>query len=326
MSHSTSSSTETHHVKFRHIALTFVASIIVSAQSSVNAEMNKLTHNPLVTALTVFITGLVVVAAVLLSRKSIRDAFVSVPALVRNGELKWWYLLGGLSGATFVAVQSKLVEVTGVAIFTVAAVAGQTAGALFVDKFGIGPAGKQAITLGRIASALLGVIGVVVSVSGSSTSNSTALGGIIATFAAGLFVSTQPALNGQVAMKSGEPVAATTINFIVGLLLITVVFVATLIVGNSDYVMPPAPWQNPVVWLGGPAGVFFVLTAAKMARTLGVFVFTLTSVLGQLSGAILMDVLFPTSATNLSWQLFLGVAITGSAVVMASLTSKPRAK
>ncbi len=326
MSQSTSSPTETHHVKFSHIALTFVASVIVSAQSSVNAEMNKLTNNPLVTSLTVFVTGLVVLLVVMATKKSIRTAFASVPGLVRAGELKWWYLLGGLSGATFVAVQSKLVEATGVAIFTVAAVAGQTSGALFVDKFGIGPAGKQAITLGRIASAALGVIGVVISVSGSSSNNGIAIGGIIATFGAGLFVSTQPALNGQVAMKSGEPVAATTINFIVGLSLITVVFVATMILGTSEYSMPPAPWQNPLVWLGGPAGVFFVLTAAKMARALGVFVFTLTSVLGQLSGAILLDVLFPTAATDLSWQLFLGVAITGSAVVMASLTSKPRSK
>lgn len=326
MSNHSSSTTETSHVKLSHIVLTFVASVVVSAQSTVNAEMNKITMNPFVTALSVFAAGLFVTAIMTIAKPEIRRAFLSVPAMVRGGELRWWYLLGGLTGATFVAIQSDLVEVTGVAVFTVAAVAGQTAGALFVDKFGIGPAGKQAITLGRIAAAVLGVIGVVIAVLGSGTDGSVAVGGIVATFAAGVLVSTQPALNGQVAMKSGQPVAATTINFIVGLLLVIVVFIGTQLLSPSDFAWPPMPWNNPAVWLGGPFGVFFVLTAAKMARALGVFVFTLTSVLGQLSGAILMDVLFPTAATNLSWQLFVGVAVTGSAVVLASLTSKPRTK
>ena len=56
----------------------------------------------------------------------------------------------------------------------------------------------------------------------------------------------------------------------------------------------------------------------NMAKTLGVFLFTLTSVVGQLSGAILMDVVFPTAATNITWQLLLGISMTGAAVVLAS--------
>jgi uncharacterized membrane protein YdcZ (DUF606 family) len=61
-----------------------------------------------------------------------------------------------------------------------------------------------------------------------------------------------------------------------------------------------------------------------MAKTLGVFLFTLTSVVGQLSGAILMDVLFPTASTNITWQLLLGISITGAAVVLASGKKKPK--
>jgi transporter family-2 protein len=82
--------------------------------------------------------------------------------------------------------------------------------------------------------------------------------------------------------------------------------------------VPPLPWENPIIWLGGPFGVIFVLTAAFMAKTLGVFLFTLTSVVGQLSGAILMDLLFPTASTNLNWQLLLGIFMTGLAVILAS--------
>jgi hypothetical protein len=39
---------------------------------------------------------------------------------------------------------------------------------------------------------------------------------------------------------------------------------------------------------------------------------------GQLSGAILMDVVFPTAVTNITWQLLLGISMTGAAVVLAS--------
>jgi len=309
-------------VKFHHIVTTFFASIIITGQSSVNAELNKYTHNALFTAILVFISGLASLVLLLAFKKPARDSFFSIRHLVRIGDLQRWQLLGGLSGATFVAIQSDLVAATGVAIFTIAAVAGQTAGALFVDKIGIGPAGKQAITQGRIFSAILGVIGVVISVAGQASQASFAIGGVLATFAAGCFVSTQPALNGKVAIRTGHALAATTMNFVVGLVTLLLVFGVMRLVGQADFTMPPTPLQNPVIWLGGPFGVFFVLVAAYMARTLGVFIFTLASVLGQLSGAILIDLVFPTSVTDITFQLLLGLVITGSAVVLASLTSK----
>jgi hypothetical protein len=37
-----------------------------------------------------------------------------------------------------------------------------------------------------------------------------------------------------------------------------------------------------------------------------------------------MDVLFPTAATNITWQLLLGISITGGAVVLASAKKKTK--
>jgi transporter family-2 protein len=244
--------------------------------------------------------------------------------LVREGRLKRWQLFGGLSGAFFVASQSSLVQVIGVAIFTVAAVAGQTSAALLVDKAGIGPAGKQPVTLMRIGAAILGIVGVFVSVLGQDSTGQFAFGAVLISFAAGALVSTQPALNGQIANHTGQPAAATMVNFIVGLITLVVVYAIAQQVNPQSFNVPPMPWENPVIWLGGPFGVLFVLTASFMAKTLGVFLFTLTSVVGQLSGAILMDVLFPTASTNITWQLLLGISITGAAVVLASGKKKTK--
>jgi transporter family-2 protein len=320
----TQSSGTLEKAKFSHIVITFIASVIITAQSSVNSELNTYTENPLITALINFTTGLIVLSVMMIFSRPIRQGFISIPRLVREGRLKRWQLFGGLSGAFFVASQSSLVQVIGVAIFTVAAVAGQTSAALLVDKAGIGPAGKQPVTLMRIGAAILGIVGVLVSVLGQDSTGQFAFGAVLISFAAGALVSTQPALNGQIANHTGQPAAATMVNFIVGFITLVVVYAILQQVNPQSFNVPPMPWENPVIWLGGPFGVLFVLTASFMAKTLGVFLFTLTSVVGQLSGAILMDVLFPTASTNITWQLLLGISITGAAVVLASGKKKTK--
>ena len=320
----TQSSGTLEKAKFSHIVITFIASIIITAQSSINSELNTYTENPLVTALINFTTGLMVLSVMMIFSRPIRQGFISIPRLVREGRLKRWQLFGGLSGAFFVASQSSLVQVIGVAIFTVAAVAGQTSAALLVDKAGIGPAGKQPVTLMRIGAAILGIVGVLVSVLGQDSTGQFAFGAVLISFAAGALVSTQPALNGQIANHTGQPAAATMVNFIVGFITLVVVYAVAHQVNPQSFNVPPMPLENPVIWLGGPFGVMFVLTASFMAKTLGVFLFTLTSVVGQLSGAILMDVLFPTASTNITWQLLLGISITGAAVVLASGKKKTK--
>ena len=320
----TQSSGTLEKAKFSHIVITFIASIIITAQSSINSELNTYTENPLITALINFTTGLIVLSVMMIFSSPIRQGFISIPRLVREGRLKRWQLFGGLSGAFFVASQSSLVQVIGVAIFTVAAVAGQTSAALLVDKAGIGPAGKQPVTLMRIGAAILGIVGVLVSVLGQDSTGQFAFGAVLISFAAGALVSTQPALNGQIANHTGQPAAATMVNFIVGFITLVVVYAVAHQVNPQSFNVPPMPWENPVIWLGGPFGVLFVLTASFMAKTLGVFLFTLTSVVGQLSGAILMDVLFPTASTNITWQLLLGISLTGAAVVLASGKKKTK--
>ena len=130
-------------VKIGHILLTFIASVVITAQSTVNGMMNDVTGNAIYTAVLVFITGLATTFAVMLIRPRALRAFLAIGESVRTGGLKMWHLIGGVSGATFVSIQSGLVSATGVALFTVAAVAGQTAGALLFDVTGIGPAGHK---------------------------------------------------------------------------------------------------------------------------------------------------------------------------------------
>lgn len=301
--------------------------MIISLQSPVNAELNGYTDNPLFSALLVFISGLLLIGLVVLFHSRSRRAFLSIPGFVKSGELKWWQLTGGVSGALFVTVQSGIVAALGVAVFTVTAVAGQTAGALVTDKFGLGPAGKQKITALKLFSAALGVGGVVISVSGQAHESSSSIGiFIVIALLVSIVVASQPALNGQIATRTGIATAATLVNFIGGLMFILAANVIMHFIDPKPFVMPPLPSENLTIWLGGPFGVIFVLIAAAVAENLGIFLFTLTALVAQLTSAILWDYFFPTDATDLNARLFIGLAVTVFSVLIASGNNKDKVK
>ena len=81
-----------------------------------------------------------------LSDPRLRHGVVTGVRAYRSGDLVWWQFLGGLGGALIIAGQSIVVPILGVALFTVAVIAGQTANSLVVDRAGLGPAGRQPIT------------------------------------------------------------------------------------------------------------------------------------------------------------------------------------
>jgi transporter family-2 protein len=81
--------------------------------------------------------------------------------------------------------------------------------------------------------------------------------------------------------------------------------------------VPPAgPWW---LYLGGPLGVAFISIAAWAVKPLGLLLFTLLTLAGQLAGALLLDVFFPAPGTIVSWQLLAGVALTLVAAGLASI-------
>ena len=93
-------------------------------------------------------------------------------AAVRLGELQWWHVIGGSIGACFVATQSIVVPLMGVAVFTVATVGATTAASILVDRSGIGPQGHIHPSSHRIVAGFIAVIAIAVSVSdrfGSAT-------------------------------------------------------------------------------------------------------------------------------------------------------------
>jgi transporter family-2 protein len=298
------------------------AAIIVGAltayQSRVNGELSVATGNGVQAAAVSFGSGWLILTVMLIFAARYREGLRRVITAVREGRMPWWQITGGIFGGFFVGVQSVTVPLIGVAVFTVAVVAGQSGSSLLVDRAGFGPAGRQPISPARVVSAVLAVLAVAIAVSNRIEALSIAeLWPILIAIAAGLLIAFQQAINGRVGAVAHQPISAAFINFTLGFALLGAVLgVAWALTDVDPGPLPAGPWW---IYTGGAVGVAFIATAAWVVQRLGVLLFVLLSVTGQLLGALVLDVVAPTPGTSVQATLVIGVAVAGIAVAVGSL-------
>ena len=314
-------STQPQAARWPVILLAFVGGALSAVQSRVNGQLALEVGSGLEAAFFNFASGLLVVLVIALARPPIRRGLRRVGAAIRSRELAWWQVLGGFMGAYFVAVQSTTVPVLGVAIFMVAIVAGQSGNALIVDRLGLGPAGVQSISRARLTSAVLAVLAVMVAVSGRLLGSDPAVVPLLFALSAGILIAVQSAINGRVARAADNALSATLLNFLLGSVALGVIFgVAVIARGTTPGALLGAPWW---AYLGGVIGVGFIVIAVWAVPRIGVLVFSLASIAGQLFGALGLDIALPTPGAQVTSELVLGVMIAFLAVAIAA---RPRAR
>ncbi|MDX6263267.1 MAG: bacterial/archaeal transporter family-2 protein, partial [Kribbellaceae bacterium] len=258
--------------------------MLVAIQSRLNGELGHELGDGVAAALVSFGTGLVVLLVGCAVIPPVRRSVGRVWRTIRTpapggGLLRWWQCIGGLAGAFLVATQSITVSVIGVAVFTVAVVAGQAVSSLVVDRLGFGPAGPQPYTPLRVVGAVVAMAAVVLAVSDRLSHPSGLLLAVLPALA-GIGTAVQQAINGRVAqtaaIDASGAVAAGVINFLVGFSALLVVFVLDLLVRGMPNSLPSNPW----LYFGGMCGVIFISAAAAVVRTVGVFVLGLGTIAG----------------------------------------------
>ncbi len=275
---------------------------LVALQQRINGELKTELGDALLAALVSFGTGLVAVALVVLSRPATR-ARVRLVAGV-----PWLQRLGGLGGASLVAVGAAAAPEIGVALLTVGLVAGQTSGGLLVDRLGLGPGGAHALTRPRVLGATITLVAVGISVLGKGAREADPLL-LVLVVAAGFAISVQQALNGRVRRTTGDAAVATLVNFVVGTIALALgVALHALFSGVQVGAWPDL--VHGYLYLGGPMGAIFVAVAAVTVRTLGVLRLGLAVIAGQLVGALLLDLLVPVHGRGVDLLTFVGVALT----------------
>lgn len=321
----TSSESIAPKINLWHVLIGFVIACFNATQSRVNGELGHVVSNGVVAALCSFASGWLVLILISVLVPAVRRAFLAIPTLVRTGQLKWWQCIGGMAGATYVIGQGSVVPVVGVAIFTISVVAGQTTSSLLVDKYGLGPAGPKSITWIRILAAIIAIAGVAISVTGRDHSGNFSLPLVLYAFATGLVTAAQYALNGRVAVATSQPLATTLLNFTMGTFLLLLVLFIMHLFQFGSFKTPPSPLASPWLYSGGIIGIIFIVSASILVRSLGVLVFALVSVVGNLTGALLLDLIWPAPGSQVGVQIVLGVAVTAMAVIVASLPTRERA-
>jgi transporter family-2 protein len=221
--------------------------------------------------------------------------------------------MAGVLGSSFVAMQTHVVPIAGVALFTVASLAGQTAISLFVDKLGLSGGAKSAITKRRVIAALITIFTVVVSAWDRFSMSNFSVVAILLAVIAGTWVGVQRALNAQINIYSTQAFATSLLNFITGTtFLCTLVAARYIFSGQPLSKLVSAPWW---VYLGGSIGVIYIAFSATAVQHMGVLVFTLFSVGGMLFGSLLIDLVAPTSGTDISPYLIVGILLTYFGVI-----------
>ena len=264
-------------------------------------------------AIVSFTTGLLFVAVIALFRKDVRSGFRQIFSAVNLKLLPSWRLGAGALGASFVAMQTYAVPIAGVALFTVASLAGQTGISLWVDHVGLAGGSRVIITKRRVIAAIITILAVVVSTWDRFTISNFSLLTIVLAVFSGTWVGVQRALNGQINSYSKASFATSLLNFITGTtFLLFLLSLRTLFTDHSVMNFTSGPWW---MFLGGSIGVIYIALSAHIVQYVGVLEFTLFSVGGMLVGSLLIDIIVPTKGTIISGFLIAGILLTYLGVI-----------
>ena len=293
--------------------LAALSGLLIAMQARANGELSHRMGNPIEAALVSFGSGLLIISLISLFTPAIRNGMKNLKSAVNRKEIPVWTLFAGMLGGSFVAVQTQIVPIIGVAIYSVASIAGQTAASLIVDRIGLTGGGKKLISPRRVLAAFLTVLAVLVSVWDRIDANNLSMLAVTAGGIAGAIVGVQRALNGQINEHSQQSFTTSLLNFMTGTAFLLVLIIAGILFGRNELSpLPSGPWW---IYTGGVIGVIYIAFTSTIVQHLGVLTFTLFSVGGQLVGSLIIDLVSPTDGVSVSAYLVTGIVMTYAGVV-----------
>jgi transporter family-2 protein len=263
------------------------------------------------------ITGTVILLAFIAVSRRARHGFRNVATAVRARSLPWWALFAGLGGMFFVVTQGTAAGVLGLAMFGMAVVAGQVVGGLIFDWLGVAGGERRRPTVLRVAGSLLAIAAVSWGAVAGDDSKID-LGLILMAFAAGVGLAAASGATGRTQAASHSVVTTGMLNHLAGLLVIVTLLLLTTGGDPSGFALPSEPW----LYLGGVIGPIGVAAGAVLVRSLGVLLLGLGMVAGQLIGALVLELIVPTSQGGVQASAVAGIALTLLAVAITSLDGR----
>jgi transporter family-2 protein len=290
---------------------------MIAFQARANGELSYRLDNAPQAALVSFSSGLFFITIYAIFSPKIKEGIKRLRSAVSSGEIPKIRLLAGSLGGAFVALQTSVVPLIGVALYSVASIAGQSAVSLLVDRIGLTGGGVKLISPRRIAAAFITVIAVLVSVIDKLEADNFQLFALLLALIAGALVGVQRALNGQINEHSQNSYTTSLLNFITGTSFLSLFIIILIALGRVELQpLPAGPWW---IYTGGVIGVIYIAATSLIVQHLGVLTFTLFSVGGQLIASLLLDIYSPTQGVSVSWYLVSGIAMTYIGVLVGGV-------
>jgi len=297
--------------------LAAISGVLIAFQSRANGELSRQLDSGAQAALISFSSGLIAIVIVTVFNPKIRFGLKRLKIAYVNREIPRWRLSAGMLGGSFVAVQSHVVPIIGVALFSVASIAGQTATSLIVDRIGLTGGGPKPISPKRVTAAFITVFAVLVSVLDKLEGVNFSILSVLLALFGGAFVGIQRALNGQINEFTKQSYATSLLNFVMGTIFLILFLVFLIIVKGEHLVaLPKGPWW---IYTGGVIGVIYIASTSLIVQHLGVLTFTLFSVGGQLVASLFIDFFSPSEGVSVSWYLISGIAMTYLGVLVGGV-------
>jgi transporter family-2 protein len=297
--------------------LAALSGVMIAFQARANGELSYRLDNAPQAALVSFSSGLFFITIYAIFSPKIKEGIKRLRNAVSSGEIPKIRLLAGALGGAFVALQTSVVPLIGVALYSVASIAGQSAVSLLVDRIGLTGGGVKLISPRRIAAAFITVIAVLVSVLDKLEVDNFQLFALLLALIAGALVGVQRALNGQINEYSQNSYTTSLLNFITGTSFLTLFIIILIAVGRVE--LQPLPIGTWWIYAGGVIGVIYIAATSLIVQHLGVLTFTLFSVGGQLIASLLLDIYSPTQGVSVSWYLVSGIAMTYIGVIVGGV-------
>lgn len=296
------------------IVVAVTSGAIVSLQGFVNGSLTDASGSPLVATLVSYVGTIIALPLwALLTGK-----FPSLWRLLRDESQWWWYCIGFL-GVPLVLATSWGVVLAGVAVASVASVAGQTITGLILDSRGLGIPRPIPLTPLRILAAVISLAGLSLALIGSNGIAPWLLLGVgVAIFLGGSGLAGLQAGMGFVTGRSNNALAAGLASALGGTVLVLMITLVSWLSGSLDSITLPA---DPLLYLGGPFGAIVVTAAAWCVRPLGTFRLSLSVVCGQMAAAMVLDAI---SGMPLPWTTI--AACVGVAIGLLIAVFKPQQK
>jgi transporter family-2 protein len=264
----------------------------LAVQTAVNSQLRKYVGSPFLASMVSFIVGTLFLGGIsIVSGSPLLFSF----SLLSNQP--FWIWLGGICGVIGLTTNILLFPKLGSVQTTVMPILGMIIMGMLIDNFGWFHSMTQTVGLTRMVGILLVLVGVVLAVvvhskrqNATKTTEKQANQWLwrLAGIGAGMVMSIQAAVNGQLGVVLHSPLHAAFVSFFVGsVTLIVIVGIKERSYKNViEPVMQSAPWW---VWIGGVLGGLYVLINVHLVGKIGTGQTVVLALFGQIAGSLLVE-------------------------------------